>query len=355
VFDAIKRKFLGPTLKSSIRLYESLLGNRIGCLQFDPKSGVENYKNSKNPDPQITEAYALHAERDNINLDPLKEAKKKLSREDYYKLLQELIWRKNLEGMQFNLWRDLYSKCPEEGCHVTVGGIMGFGDAANIPLKLPYGCKHELPERISEVLYLHLWIVDDPRCADVDQVFDFPEEMKKKIRKLEKQYRERPDSEIPRFYGDPGKICAIQYFANHAYLPTGGIIQDIKDYYEKMNFKPLEYDLVCPLTKGGLASGWGSGRFWSQFWINDSGDSVLVCMMIGGSRGGEVKVFVMHCPYTYGKEAVDFYKNLHSENSAVSEPLEIPPYKSFIVNPLPPFGYGLTEEIAFWRNKVVQV
>lgn len=355
MLDAIKRKFLGPTLKSSIRLYESLLGNRIGCFQFDPKSVVENYKNSKNPDPQITEAYALHAERDNINFDHLKEAKKKLSRENYYKLLQELIWRKNLEGMQFNLWRDLYSKCSKEGCHVTVGGIMGFGDAANIPLKLPYGYEHELPERMPEVLYLHSCIVDDPRCAGVDQVFDFPEKMKKKIRRFEKQYREHPDSEIPRFYGDPGKICAIRYFAKDAYLPTGGIIQDIKDYYEKMNFKPLEYDLACPWTKGGLASGWGGGRFWSQCWIDDSGDAVLVFMMIGGSLGGEVKVFVMHCPYAYCKEAVDFYRSLHPENSAVSETLQVPRYSEFKINPIPSFGYGLAEEIVFWRNKVVSV
>lgn len=172
--------------------------------------------------------------------------------------------------------------------------------------------------------------------------------VRKKISKFEAMMRKNG----PFFYGEVGKICGIRYEARSTYLPTGGIIENIRTYYEQHGWRALEYDLIYPYCKGGLSSGWNEGHIWSQFWINDAEDVVCVNLYIGPTELGELNVFVLCCPNGYAKESLAYYHRFHSRTEAISENVKIPDYAHFEVHPIPSFDYNLTPQIRDYFNKI---
>lgn len=349
MWDTIKKTFARPSLKNSIRVYDSLLRNRFGFLKVDPNGAAKTYRDSQNADPAMVEAYELHAAREVLNYDQLKAAKRALSKADYHRLQQDLVWRKNIEGTGFCLWRDLYTHPDEDFCSPAIGGVSGFGQAISTPLKLPDDFQTDLSENLPPALYLHASIVEDPRIDSMAMIRSFPKTYQKRIQKYEKKARSDPFSEVPRFYGDLEAICAIRYFAKEAYLPTGGIIEQINEHYQRLGFEPLAYNLACPWIRGGRVGGWSNGRWWEQFWLSEAGDAAMVSLQVGGSLSGEVTVFSLYCPSEYSRAAVEHYRRVHAGGKRPT----VPPYREFEIFPLPPYGYGLSEELRAWQAKVV--
>lgn len=351
-------RFRKETLKTHIPFYESLLHGKIGSMQIDHNSGLENYKQTENPHPDVLAAYPQHLKSYQLNFDVLETAKRKLSQPDYYSLLQALMWYRFQVYTRFMEWRDFYSDIPSRypPTYWLFVRPASFFDCA---LRTPFGASHTLPNTIPDSLYMHHEISGYPKTDEEALVKILSggkdpssDRQAKKIRKKLVQMEAATEKSNPFFYGQVDKIYGIQYEARSAHLPTGGIIEDIRTYYEQHGWRPLEYDLIYPYCKGGLSNGWNEGHIWSQFWINDADDVVCVNLYIGPTELGELNVFVLCCPNEYAKESLAYYRRFHSETETVSENMQIPDYEHFKVYPIPPFDYNLSPQILDYFSKI---
>lgn len=343
--------FWKQTIDTDIRWYESFLQGVIGPqVRVDYNSGFERYKQSEHPHPAVLKAWPVHLKRINFSRECLDNAKKSLSKSQYYTLLQALRWHYLQEGASFSLWRQLYAQEPSGLSYTFLEYTMGgyFLDSA---LRSPFGCNHELPERIPETLYMHHHIVGYP-IMDYRNMFANKIFSKKDAALMEKVDRDLRKDDGPWFWGRLDGIYAIRYQAREAYLPTNGIVNNIKDYYEAHGWRPLEFDLVYPYWKNALYNGWHLGSMWSQWWINDADDVVCVNLYIGDCQRGEVKVFILYCPQEYAKDTFAHYRRLHPMGAESGEKLDIPEYEHFKVYPIPPFDYGLPPEVAAFRDRI---
>ena len=352
MFNELREKLFKTSLKRSVSHRDRILGNMIGPMSIDPENGLENYTNGEDTDKAVVKGYREYIQEMHLDYDSLEEAKKALSLEEYHLLQADLYYHKMAGMTKFRFWRDLWENCEDNFSRPTIGWLMGFGGICHIALKTELVCAGDLPAGIAEGIYLHRSIVGEPLKTDGDFIKNLPKKEQDKINETARELKEMYEHELPQFHGDVEGICAVKYYAKDAYLPTGGIVKEICEYYEKLGYKALEYDLVCPWIRGGVGAGWSRGNFWSQSWVNEAGDIAEVCLTVGGSTQGEVTVFAFYSPSEYCREAVEYYREVRPDGVEGKE-LEVPEYKDFRFYPVPPIGYGLNDKLLVWRNKVI--
>jgi hypothetical protein len=109
-------------------------------------------------------------------------------------------------------------------------------------------------------------------------------------------------------------------------FPPEGFLDELTQHYSQLDWKPLHYDLCYPFDPGSLFEGWKDGQanlnFWTQTWINDSDEVIIIIVRNKNSSRINVATIYLNAQYTGDK--LGYYRSVHGnfDNLSAEEAYE---------------------------------
>lgn len=109
-------------------------------------------------------------------------------------------------------------------------------------------------------------------------------------------------------------------FTIYSKFPPEGFLSELAQYYDRLGWKPLHYDLFYPFDPGSLFEGWKDDQknlnFWTQAWVNDIDEVIIVIIRYKNSIRGRVATIYLNSQHI--GDTLEYYRSIHGNLDELS-------------------------------------